>query len=83
LRASAKNHTGRQLGRGGACRPDLDDLDDLDDLAEYTLRILQSFTIDPGRPARTGELLRAYLRRWIAPVLSAEKSPTTGRPGFD
>ena len=45
---------------------------DLDDLAEYTLRILQSFMIDPGRPARTGEVLRAYLRRWVAPVLPAE-----------
>jgi AcrR family transcriptional regulator len=45
---------------------------ELDDLAEYTLRILQSFTIDPGRPPRTGEVLRAYLRRWIAPVLTAE-----------
>lgn len=45
---------------------------DLDDLAEYTLRILQSFTIDPGRPPRTGEVLRTYLRRWVAPVLSAE-----------
>lgn len=45
---------------------------DLDDLAEYTLRILQSFTIDPGRPPRTGAVLRGYLRRWIAPVLTAE-----------
>lgn len=45
---------------------------DLDDLSEYTLRILQSFMIDPGRPPRTGELLRAYLRRWVAPVLAAE-----------
>lgn len=32
---------------------------DLDDLAEYTLRILQSFTVDPGRPPRTGGELRA------------------------
>jgi AcrR family transcriptional regulator len=49
----------------------LDDAD-LDDLAEYMLRILQSFMIDPGRPARTDEVLRAYLRRWVAPVLTAE-----------
>ncbi|BDB40171.1 hypothetical protein IWGMT90018_06170 [Mycobacterium kiyosense] len=49
----------------------LDDAD-LDDLAEYTLRILQSFMIDPGRPPRTGAVLRAYLRRWVAPVLAAE-----------
>ncbi|OBF92819.1 TetR family transcriptional regulator [Mycobacterium sp. 852002-51163_SCH5372311] len=47
---------------------------DLDDLVEYLLRILQSFMIDPGRPPRTGEVLRAYLRRWVAPVLIAETS---------
>lgn len=46
--------------------------DDLDGLAEYTLRILQSYMIDPGRPPRTGEALRTYLRRWVAPVLAAE-----------
>src|ERR1700709_903415 len=45
---------------------------DLDDLAEYTLRILQSFMIDPGRPERTGDVLPAYLRRWAAPALQAE-----------
>ncbi|MEU0494961.1 TetR/AcrR family transcriptional regulator [Mycobacterium sp. NPDC006124] len=39
---------------------------DLDDLAEYLLRIIQSFVIDPGRPPRTGEALRGYLRRWVA-----------------
>ncbi|QLL08022.1 TetR/AcrR family transcriptional regulator [Mycobacterium vicinigordonae] len=49
----------------------LDDAD-LNDLAEYTLRILQSFMIDPGRPPRTGVVLRTYLRRWVAPVLEAE-----------
>jgi AcrR family transcriptional regulator len=45
---------------------------DLDDLAEYLLRILQSLMIDPGRPPRTGTVLRSYLRRWVAPVLFAE-----------
>jgi len=44
----------------------------IDDLSEYMLRILQSFMIDPGRPPRTGEALRRYLRRWVAPVLTAE-----------
>ena len=38
---------------------------DLDELAEHLLRIIQSFVIDPGRPPRTGEDLRAYLRRWV------------------
>ncbi len=39
--------------------------DDLDELAEHLLRIIQSFVIDPGRPPRTGEALRDYLRRWV------------------
>jgi AcrR family transcriptional regulator len=49
-------------------------LDDeaLDFMAEYMLRILQSFMIDPGRPPRTGNALRDHLRRWIAPVLDAQ-----------
>lgn len=38
---------------------------DLDELAEYLLRIIQSFVIDPGRPPRTGEALRGFLRRWV------------------
>ncbi|MDY6999210.1 MAG: TetR/AcrR family transcriptional regulator [Actinomycetota bacterium] len=45
---------------------------DLDDLVEYMLRILQSFMVDPGRPPRSGAVLRDYLRRWVAPVLDAE-----------
>ncbi|MGU3499960.1 TetR/AcrR family transcriptional regulator [Mycobacterium sp. C31M] len=47
-------------------------LDDaaVDELSEHLLRIIQSFVIDPGRPPRTGEQLRAYLRRWVAPALS-------------
>lgn len=39
------------------------------ELVEHLLRILQSFVLDPGDPARTGDELRAYLRRWVAPVL--------------
>jgi AcrR family transcriptional regulator len=38
---------------------------ELDELAEYLLRIIQSFVVDPGRPPRTGEALRAFLRRWV------------------
>lgn len=38
---------------------------ELDELAEYLLRIIQSFVVDPGRPPRTGEALREYLRRWV------------------
>jgi AcrR family transcriptional regulator len=43
--------------------------DELNELAEYLLRIIQSFVIDPGRPPRTGTRLRDYLRRWVAPAL--------------
>ncbi|MCW2735022.1 MAG: TetR family transcriptional regulator [Mycobacterium sp.] len=39
--------------------------EELDELAEHLLRIIQSFVIDPGRPPRTGEDLRGYLRRWF------------------
>ena len=38
---------------------------DLDELAEHLLRIIQSFVLDPGRPPRTGEELRDYMRRWV------------------
>lgn len=45
------------------------DQDEQSELVEHLLRILQSFVLDPGDPARTGDEVRAYLRRWIAPVL--------------
>jgi hypothetical protein len=67
-----------QFGHGILQGLDLDwtalGLDDeaLDFLAEYLLRILQSFMIDPGRPARAGKALRDHLRRWIAPVLDSQ-----------
>lgn len=38
---------------------------ELDDLAEHLLRIIQSFVIDPGRPPRTGQALRDFMRRWV------------------
>ena len=44
---------------------------DLDELAEHLLRIIQSFVIDPGRPPRTGERVRAYLRRWVGSAVSS------------
>jgi AcrR family transcriptional regulator len=54
-------------------------LDDeaLDFMAEYMLRILQSFMIDPGRPPREGEALREHLSRWIAPVLESLVTSST------
>lgn len=39
------------------------------EMVEHLLRLLQSFVLDPGDPARTGDELRAYLRRWVAPAL--------------
>jgi AcrR family transcriptional regulator len=50
--------------------------EDLDELAEHLLRIIQSFVIDPGRPPRSGEALRAYLRRWVgSTVVAAVQAP--------
>lgn len=42
---------------------------DTDDIAEHMLRTLQSFVLDPGRPPRTGEELREYLRRWTGAAI--------------
>ena len=46
----------------------------LDELAEHLLRIIQSFILDPGRPPRTGEALREYLRRWVGSAVTARSS---------
>ncbi len=46
---------------------------ELDELAEYLLRIIQSFVIDPGRPPRTGEDLRDYMRRWVGSAVGVVK----------
>lgn len=43
----------------------------LDQLVEFMLRILQSFIIDPGGPARRSAGLRTYLRDWVGPAVSA------------
>ena len=44
--------------------------DQLDELAEHMLRILQSFVVDPGRPARTGQQLRDYLHRQVGAAVA-------------
>lgn len=57
------------------------DGDALDQLVEFMLRILQSFIIDPGGPARHDEGLRTYLRDWVAPAVSARTSyPSSPAP---
>ncbi len=43
----------------------------LDGLVEFILRAAQSFVIDPGRPPRHGENLRAFLREWVGPAVAA------------
>ena len=48
---------------------------ELDELAEHLLRIIQSFVIDPGRPPRTGQVLRDYLRRWVAGAVMPPATP--------
>ncbi|ROO85182.1 TetR family transcriptional regulator [Actinocorallia herbida] len=41
------------------------------ELVEWTLRVVQSFLLDPGDPARSGADLRGFLRRWLAPSVAA------------
>ena len=50
--------------------------DELDELSEHLLRIIQSFVIDPGRPPRTGQALRDYLRRWVAGAVLPQSGST-------
>ena len=40
--------------------------DTLDELIELMLRLLESMVTDPRTPARTGDGLRRYLRRWLS-----------------
>ncbi len=50
---------------------------DLDELAEYLLRVIQSFVIDPGRPPRRGDDLRDYLKRWVGPAVRPPSAAAT------
>ncbi|ADP80939.1 TetR/AcrR family transcriptional regulator [Pseudofrankia inefficax] len=47
----------------------------LDELIELMLRLLQSMTIDPPDPPRTGQELRDYLERWIGPAVALAGGP--------
>ena len=44
----------------------------LDELVEHLIRVMHSLLLVPPDPPRTGQELRAYLRRWVGPAL-----PTT------
>ena len=48
---------------------------DIDELSEHLLRIIQSFVIDPGRPPRQGDELRAYLKRWVGAAIPPSIRP--------
>jgi len=50
---------------------------ELDELAEFALRLLLSLVLDPGTPARSGSVLRGFLRRWAGPAIACGAA---GRP---
>jgi AcrR family transcriptional regulator len=54
---------------------------ELDELAEHLLRIIQSFVIDPGRPPRSGDDLRGYLRRWVGSAVTPPSTAMTSAAG--
>ncbi|WP_330178971.1 TetR/AcrR family transcriptional regulator [Nocardia sp. NBC_01503] len=76
--AGVTSDTAFEFGRSMLDRYSVDwaaaGIDDLDQLVEHMLRIVQSFVIDPGRPPRSGEELRAYLTTWVAPALTSRRS---------
>ncbi len=41
----------------------------LEDLAEFMLRIVTSFLVDPGQPPRSSVMLRAFLRDFLGPAV--------------
>lgn len=49
------------------------DEDDLQGLAELIMRLLTSLLENPSSPERTDDELRAWLRRWVAPVVTARQ----------
>lgn len=52
--------------------------DQRNELIEWTLRVVQSFLLDPGGPARTAAELRGFLRRWLAPGVDAAAARAGG-----
>ncbi|EME19695.1 TetR/AcrR family transcriptional regulator [Rhodococcus triatomae] len=52
----------------------------MDELVEFVLRVIQSYVVDPGDPARTGDDLHGYLSRWLGPAVAthtARDQPAT------
>lgn len=76
------------FGRSLLDRADVDwaglghDERELDGLVELMLRLIQSLAVTPTTPSghpRTGEELRAWLRRWFAPAVHPLDPPGAGR----
>jgi AcrR family transcriptional regulator len=49
----------------------------LDELAEFLLRVLQSFIVDPGDPPRSKQQLRAFLSRWVGSAIEGARAGIT------
>jgi AcrR family transcriptional regulator len=50
------------------------------ELVEHLLRTLQTLVLDPGNPPRSGDEVRAYLQRWLAPALRDRTAQAAGGP---
>jgi len=51
----------------------------LDELTEVMLRLLQSFSLDPGTPRSRAER-RAFLHRWLGAAITAQQSAANAAP---
>jgi AcrR family transcriptional regulator len=77
LLRSVTSDTSRAIGRSLLDQSVVDwdasglDPERRDELVEWTLRVVQSFLLDPGDPTRTSAELRDFLRRWLAPGVGA------------
>jgi AcrR family transcriptional regulator len=50
------------------------------ELVEHLLRTLQTLVLDPGSPPRSGDEVRGYLQRWLAPALRERTAHAAGGP---
>ena len=50
------------------------------ELVEHLLRTLQTLVLDPGSPPRSGDEVRGYLQRWLAPALRERTAQAAGGP---
>jgi AcrR family transcriptional regulator len=77
LLRSVTSDTARAIGRSLLDQSAVDweafgfDAERRNELIEWTLRVVQSFLLDPGDPMRSSAELRTFLRRWLAPGVAA------------